>query len=649
MPTIVDPDGLFDNAVDSAGASVYIDTALRTIKIRNNSAAPKGPTLDETGVTLQSLYSFLKQEWKDDPNGKSLIAYPFPLVAITPEQFEWRFGWSPADDSSRSLIRTAGWREFSTDDTTLKRQYIGTISLGNIDGDQNQNDAGDQDFVYYAFFDSANGTSKAGPFNYDFPGEVNQAVLTYKDSDANGVSELDYRGDILRLFIRQEGKTYDQTDTVDIGLSAGTTLPYNTQRFPLVEGNDLKITGAGGVSDATIEAAKAAGQKYSTTGDGSTIEYLAVDELSNTFGYSEDLLGGPYNFGVKIRSASGVDGTTPLTNQELYAWVQYNLRQDSDIEFAAGSVKNGKLADELLAFVGDTLTTKPVTNIDQTGTVTGVAITNVNADDINNTQLFNTGGSLQSFPFSTAISIGFSQDILEDSANAKVFVYYDHTRDYAVGAEIGTSIDIANVGISATDSYQDSANFILNGAVSFTPVLTALNGPQNVNGLNPAVEADAYFRLHKSSGTGANHNVIWKVTAVGDSSHFAAITIDDTVAPINETLNTAGDAIYTHPINSPGALLLDSAGVVGGENIVAQAAVSDLASSSLTNSRFVVSYAFDNNTQKDREGGQPFDVNVRAIGLNNGSWVEQTATITEQNTNSISVVSAVERNYSDPA
>jgi hypothetical protein len=647
MPTIVDPDGLFDNAVDSAGASIYIDTALRTIKIRNNSAAPKGPTLDETGVTLQALYSFLKQEWKDDPNSKSLIAYPFPLVAITPEQFEWRYGWSPADDSSRSLLRTAGWREFHTDDTTLKRQYIGTISLGNIDGDQNQDGVGDQDFVYYAFFDSANGTSKAGPFDYNFPGEVNQAVLTYKDSDANGTSELDYRGDILRLFIRQEGKTFDQTDTVDIGLAAGTTLPYNTQRFPLVEGNDLKITGAGGVSDATIVAAKGNGQKYSTTGDGSTIEYLAADEASNTFGYSEDLLGGPFNFGVKIRSASGVDGTTPLTNQELYAWVQYNLRQDSDIEFAAGTVKVGKLADELLAFVGDTLTTKPVTNIDQNGTKTGVAITNVNADDINNTQLFNTGGSLQSFPFSTAISIGFSQDILDDGANAKVFVYYDHTRDYAVGGEIGTSIEIANVGISASSSVQDSANFILTGT-TFTPLLTTTT-VQNPNGLDPLTNADAYFRLHKSSGTGPNHNVIWKVTAVGDSNHFAAITLDDTVAPINETLNTAGDAIYTHPINSPGALLLDSAGVVGGENITAQAAVSTLASGNLTNNRFVVSYAFDNNTQKDREGGQPFDVNVRAIGLNNGTWVEQTATITEQNTNSISVVSAVERNYSDPA
>src|SRR6056300_1147898 len=159
MALITDPDLLKDNAVDSAGASIYIDTSLRTIKVRNNSASPKTPVLSNDGVTLQALYSFLKEEWKDDPNNKSLIAYPFPLVAITPEQFEWRFGWSPADDSSRSLIRTAGWREFHTDDTTLKRQYIGTISLGNIDGDQNQNDAGDRDFVYYAFFDSANGTS----------------------------------------------------------------------------------------------------------------------------------------------------------------------------------------------------------------------------------------------------------------------------------------------------------------------------------------------------------------------------------------------------------------------------------------------------------------------------------------------------------
>ena len=63
-------------------------------------------------------------------------------------------------------------------------------------------------------------------------GEVNQAVQTY-DSTA-----FDYRTNVLRLFIRQQGKTFDQTDTTDIGLVGGAQLPYNTQRFPLVENNE---------------------------------------------------------------------------------------------------------------------------------------------------------------------------------------------------------------------------------------------------------------------------------------------------------------------------------------------------------------------------------------------------------------------------
>ena len=645
MATITDPDNLFDTGGDSAGKNIHIDTALRTIKIRNNSAAPKGPTLDETGVTLQALYSFLKEEWKDDPNTKQLIAYPFPLIAITPEQFEWRYGWSPADDSSRSLIRTAGWREFGTDNSTLRREYIGTISLGNIDGDQNQDGAGNQHTVYYGWFNATTGVSVAGPTDYDFPGEVNQAVQTFGNAD-NG--NFDYRTNVLRLFIRQQGKTFDQTDTTDIGLIGGAQLPFNTQRFPLVENNDLKIIGTGTeaspqFSDAIIEAARSAGQKYTSNNDGSTIEYLAVDASSSTFGYSEDLFGGSQNFGVKITSASGVDGTTPLTNAELYAWTQYNLRQDSDIALGATNLK-GKLADELLAFVGDTLTTKQVTNIEQGGALTGTAILNINADDINNTQLLPTGAAatLKRFPFSTNIQISFSQDILDDSANAKVFVYYDRTREYEVGAEIGTSIVISGVGANGN---QDSANFKLNGAVTPTPLLRT-GTPE---GLDPATEANKYFRSHLNAGTGANHNVIWEVTTIFDSTTFAAKTIDDTVAPIDGTLSTVGDAIYTHPINSPSALLLDSAGTTL-ENALAQAALATLAAANLDgDNRFNISYAFDNNSQKDRETEQPFTVNVRAIGLGSGQWVETTGRITRQNTNAISVVSPVERNYDNPA
>jgi len=62
-----------------------------------------------------------------------LIEYPFPLVAITPEQFEFSFDWTPNSDATRKLIRTAGWREITTTGTVLA-EYVGVISLGTVDG-----------------------------------------------------------------------------------------------------------------------------------------------------------------------------------------------------------------------------------------------------------------------------------------------------------------------------------------------------------------------------------------------------------------------------------------------------------------------------------------------------------------------------------
>jgi hypothetical protein len=655
MAIITDPDFLLDAASDSS-QNIYIDTAARTIKIRNNSASPdpSNLVLSNDGVTHQALYSFLKEEWKNDTNNKELIAYPFPLIAITPEQFEWRFGWSPADDSSRSLLRTGGWREYATNNSTLLREYLGTISLGNIQGEPTQENSAtiNQHKVYYAFFDSADGTSTAGPFDYGYAGEVNQAVLTYLDSNGDETPNFDRRGDILRLYIRSApyeapqssiAWTFDQTDTTDIGLSAGTTLPYNTQRFPLVEGEDLNIKDRDGanVTDAVIAAASAVTQKYSQQGDGPTIEYLAADEASNTFGYTQDLLGGPFNFGIKIDATSPT--VSQLSNQELYSWVQYQLRQDSDIEFASGTAKNGKLQDELLAFVGPTLTTKLATNLDQSGTKTGTAIINIRPADVNNTQLRDTvNNALQSFPFSATVTISFSNDILADSDNAKAFVYYDYTRSYT-----GTSVQLANVGTAASDATKDSANVVLTG-FSTTPLLRT-GTPDGLNTITNAA-TDAYFRL--VGATQAVNNTIYGVTSIFDSSNFAVITLDDTPTLVNETI--AGGIIRTHPINSPSALLVDSAGtpVENSGGVVSLLATPTLYPGSErtvnASDELVFSYAYDGNTQKDRVSGENVAINVRAIGLNSGQWVEQTATIAQVDNNPVSVISAVERNYSNP-
>lgn len=650
MALITDPDNLRDATVAGDSAqNILIDTANRTIKVRNNAASSnpnKGPELSNDGVTHQALYSFLKEEWKNDPNSKDLIAYPFPLIAITPEQFEWRFGWSPADDSSRSLLRTGGWREFDVDNSTLKREYIGTISLGNIQGTPTEGDAGsiNQHKVYYAFFDSADGTSSAGPFNYDYSGEVNQAVQTLDSTS------FDRRGDILRLFIRSQpyagiqsetAWTFDQTDTVDIGLSAGTTLPYNTQRFPLAEGEDLNILDRAGadLTDTIIGTNSQVGEKYSQQGDGPTIEYLAADVADTTLGYTQDLLNGPFNFGILIDATSPT--VTNLSNQELYSWVQYNLRQDSDIEFAAGTVKLGRLQDELLAFVGPTLTTKLATNLDQSGTKTGTAITSINPADINNTQLRDTvNNALQSFPFSATVTVTFSNDILTDSDQAKSFVYYDYTRSYT-----GTSIQILNAGTAAGDATKDSCNIIL---TDFTTPLS----PTNTDGLVTigTNEADAYFKLSGFGNT--DNNVILGVTERFSDTTFAARTLDDTPTLVDST--ATGATLRTHPINSPSALLVDSAGTAvensgGVISLLATGGVYAGSERALNaTDELVFSYAYDGNTQKDRVSGADVAINVRAIGLNSGQWVQQTATIAKVNNNPVSVISAVERNYSNP-
>ena len=90
MPLITDPDNL------NQGTELTLDTSALTIALTVTG------NLSNDGVTGQALYSFLKEEWKTDA---SLIPYPFPMVSITPEQFEFIAGWKPANDTTRNLMR----------------------------------------------------------------------------------------------------------------------------------------------------------------------------------------------------------------------------------------------------------------------------------------------------------------------------------------------------------------------------------------------------------------------------------------------------------------------------------------------------------------------------------------------------------------
>ena len=155
MAIIVDPDFL------TLGTEVTINTTTKSIKL--NVAG----NLLTDGVTGQCVYSFLKERWKNDNN---LIKYPFPMLSITNEQFEFINGWGPADDATRKLIRTAGWAEYNAGYTAITRKYAGIITLGSL---------GATDQVYYQ--QATSGTASSAT-NFTYQGPVNEATQIYGDA-----------------------------------------------------------------------------------------------------------------------------------------------------------------------------------------------------------------------------------------------------------------------------------------------------------------------------------------------------------------------------------------------------------------------------------------------------------------------------------
>ena len=135
------------------------------------------------GVTLQTIYSFLKEEWKalagSLGNAEDLMQFTFPITAITREQMilggvngdassAWSFAADNAVESTddegvpRELVRTGGWQEQDAVGNILRR-YIGVATLGSVDSDAQ---------VYYQQGDATN-----NPVDFKLTGPVNQAVL----------------------------------------------------------------------------------------------------------------------------------------------------------------------------------------------------------------------------------------------------------------------------------------------------------------------------------------------------------------------------------------------------------------------------------------------------------------------------------------
>jgi len=303
MAKIIDPDDLIvSTSLVNLGVdgNIWLDTSAKTFK-----TAPYGNLVAKDGVTGNAIWAKFIDLWTTT----TYQPFGFPMNVLDAKSGQYIFGqdpggtytgWAPADDTTRQMIRDAGWKEYSSGGA-LNREYVGIVSLGECS-------AGSQ--LYYQ---KASGGAAA---NFTFTDEVNE-----------GIRVDDTAKNYFKGYVREYGKKYKDSVLGDTGQSATGAYIVN---LLLSNEDDLKITAPDGSMTSGVYA-------------NIDVEYFGSDQT----GY--DI--GAYPFRVVIDNT-----TSNATLEQIYTKVQYLLRQNSDIDTGSGTVI-GKTANSLCYFVGDTLYT----------------------------------------------------------------------------------------------------------------------------------------------------------------------------------------------------------------------------------------------------------------------------------------------------
>lgn len=699
--------------------SVFFDTT------NNGSIAIlEQGNVDAAGVTGQAIYSFVMQEWKNDD---FLIANsPFPMLTIDADAGKFIIGqdisgnnnganWLDSATHSirtRKLLRNAGWSEVSSAGI-VTRSYAGIGTLGSFEDAAN-------DVAYYQF---GTDTTVNDTVDFDFAGPVNEAVLYYDligdlagdtpsfattttitrstgsfitdgfkvggqitilnsstndgtytltavsatsmtisttwTAEAWGTTEIavDNANSIkLKLRIRDgdaKGKTFSQANLASGNYSS---LRPGFMTFPLANGSDQKI-------DATDAAM--AGAPYS----GMTITYHATPQART------DLVGGSVNFGIIVDGNNG-------TAQEVFEFIQYSLRQSTDIDNDADT-NIGRTLDGLAEFVGDTghfgVTGGGLffpENPDGGGS--GVYIDNLNATSKNDVVFYDNLNAPKTFPETIAVTLDFNQIAIDDTT-AEYDLFYDRTIRTTVADLVLTSgtskITSATTALPqnsqiAVGKYVRLAGMTtasMDGVYQITAITTpggdwtvqrydgkALvdSGSASVTVDQNCIDTPDSILVHTNVRTA-------EATASPSGSAVLSFTAPDTITDTGNTLGiftsgmviqiegtTGNDGIYTVDTAAAGSITtieqtivteavgLDTTGVI-------TEVVSGLASADV-----VFSYDFDNNTQGGRTVSTTTYVKGKAIGSTGAQYYQSTVQdIVSGTPETIPLSPAQERNY----
>ena len=448
MATIVDPDDLrlsSNPGSSSPNGEVYINPTTNppTIELISKtewSTSGSSNFSATDGVSLQALYSFLKEQWKNNDTDQ-FYRYKFPMEAITAEQFEFIENWEPANAATRTYIRTGGWEEKKASGSS-KQAYMGVITLGTI------SETNPAQTAYHAWYDTGTAAYLTGATDFNFPGPVNEAVKIFGDVD-NG--NFNYREKQLFVFIRPDtvgttGYTYDQSSTNAIGSGAGVT--NQVYRFPLQTAVDLNIT-ITSASALSLSASKAFEIRFDQTS-------LSSNQLPI------QLNGGTYNFTHVIQSSTN----QTLVPADIYNWVQYSLRKNVDINADTGTADRiGKLTPALVQFVGPKLQTFAIE-----GGTEGVLIDDFDTGQTGNLAFRDNTNTLREFPVIASGKITFSGTLVEDPST-RYWMFYTSASSGAWPGASAVIVDDYN-GNDVANYLHSSSAVAAQGAANGTTGVT---------------------------------------------------------------------------------------------------------------------------------------------------------------------------------
>lgn len=475
MAKIVDPDQL------NQTTEVVFTPGSKTIQLLVAGNLDDSAPRSSSGVALQAVYSFCKEEWLLD-SGLYLNKYRFPIKAIYEAKYLMQNGWDWADTTTRDLIRDAGWKETNDD------EFACFISLGTMDDNDN-------DQAYYVT--SAGWTET--PTNFGSTGQLNEAIMIYDDGTG------DYRT-YNKCFLREEMKTFDEYDILtEQGYSALTYIAY---RLPLSNEDDISMNGT--YTDTYIEGAN---QPFSsmelqyyvgTTFDTATARSYSADEVSqdgqgrwfrcssagtlDANGASDYTTNGGtgtfeaypgerqvgsnyYAFNRAVVCDSGNKADT----EQLYAFAQHRNRQASNInddsETEGYGTVNGNVAVRLCYFVGTDLHGWPGVCFDNfdTNYTDKIKLHDITVDggglDSEDVPVTST---LRTYPFVSAGTMVFNSDLVND-ADAKYWMYFSNAG--------GNQFDTSNAII-----VKDNSNTDITGSIGQQNITFDFDYAGNVQG-----------------------------------------------------------------------------------------------------------------------------------------------------------------------